>query len=244
MSSFPQIFAHRGARAVAPENTLAAFSKAFEIGADGIELDVMCSADRVLVVTHDYEVSRLSNGSGFIGRMTWPQIETLDFGSKFDQRFAGEKAPTLEQVTELLPPGVHLNIEIKNDQIRSHGEELLVARLIQSRQLFDRVLVSSFNPFVLRRLRKIDPRISIGWLYEARPPIYLRPKPVSTFLRPQALHPEFTVVTPELVNAAHRRGFLVNVWTVNEIQDMQRMIDCGVDAIITDYPDRALALKG
>lgn len=243
MDRFPRIWAHRGARIEAPENTLPAFRRAFELGADGIELDIMACADGRLVVTHDEEVSRLSDGKGFVAEMTFETVKTLDFGIRFGPEFAGVRAPGLDEVLDELPAGGHVNIEIKNNKLASRGEEAKVAALVRKHDLHGRVIVSSFNPFALRRLRKIDPDIPVGWLFEAASPLYLRPKPVGTMLRPDAMHPEFTALTEEDVRVAHQRGRHVNVWTVNQPIDMLRMIDWGVDGIITDYPDRLVRIR-
>ncbi len=240
---FPKIWAHRGARSQAPENTLAAFRRAFELGADGVELDVMCCGTGELVVFHDYEVSRLTTGKGKTGELSLQVLKSLDVGSHFSPQFAGEPPPTLPEVLDALPPTASINIEIKNEAIRSAGEEQIVVKLIRQYHLLDRAIVSSFNPFVLRRVRKLDPHIRIGYLHEAHPRLYLRPKAVSTWLRPNAVHPEFTVVTSEMIRRAHQRGVAVHAWTVNEVEVMRRLIEWGVDALITDFPERALKLK-
>lgn len=243
MARFPKVWAHRGARAEAPENTLPAFLRACELGADGIELDVMACATGELVVTHDFEVSRLSDGTGRVADLTLSDIKRLDFSNVFAGKFSGVSAPTLDEVVRAVPARILLNIEVKNERVKGGGEEIPLVRLIHEFDLVGRTIVSSFNPFVLRRIRTLDPRIRIGWLYENHPPFYLHPKPVQALLRPDAVHPEFTAVTEETVELAHRRGFAVNVWTVNEDADMRRLIAWGVDGIITDRPDRLLALK-
>ncbi len=243
MAHFPTVWAHRGARAEAPENTLPAFLRACEVGAEGIELDVMACATGELVVTHDFEVSRLSNGHGRVVDLPLADIKRLDFGRSFDPAFTGVTAPTLEEVVRAIPSHILFNIEVKNERFRSGGEEIPLVRLIHQFDLVDRTIVSSFNPFVLRRIRKLDARIKIGWLYEIQPPFYLHPKPVQALLRPDAVHPEFTAVTKGMVEVAHRRGFRVNVWTVNEEADLRRMVEWGVDGIITDHPARLVALK-
>lgn len=240
---FPRIIAHRGARGHAPENTHAAFNLAYRMGADGIELDVQCCASGEVVVIHDETVDRTSDGTGAVAALPLSRLREFDFGGFRGPAFVGERIPTLAEVIESLPARAVINIEIKNKGTRTNGEEAGVADLLRRADLYDRAIVSSFNPFVLRRMRRIDPRVPIAYLYEAKSPLFLRPLPVRTLLRPQALHPDFRVVTRRMVLAAHRRGYAVNTWTVNDPADLARMIACGVDSIITDYPDRLVAIR-
>lgn len=240
---FPSVIAHRGARGHAPENTHAAFELAYEMGANGIELDVQACASGEIVVIHDETIDRTSNGHGMVADLTLAELRTFDFGCFFGEAYAGQCIPTLEEVIDRLPARVSINIEIKNRGTKTRGEEIGVAELIRRADIYDRVIVSSFNPFVLRRMRRLDPRIPIAYLYEAKPPLFLRPLPVRTLLKPQALHPNHAVVTRKMVSAAHRRGYAVNVWTVNAVADMERLVACGVDSIITDFPDRLIALR-
>jgi glycerophosphoryl diester phosphodiesterase len=242
-TSFPRIIAHRGARGHAPENTHAAFNLAYRMGAEGIELDVQCCATGEVVVIHDETVDRTSNGTGVVSELSLSQLKEMDFGQFYSPTFAGERIPTLAEVIDALPAQAVINIEIKNKGTKTNGEEAGVAALVRRSDLYDRVIVSSFNPFVLRRMRRTDPRVPIAYLYEAKSPLFLRPLPVRTLLRPNALHPDFQLVTRQMVRAAHRRGYAVNTWTVNEPADLARMIACGVDSIITDYPDRLAALR-
>ena len=231
-------FAHRGARRAAPENTLAAFAKALELGADGIELDTSFSKDGVLVVCHNPEVDETSNGSGRIHDFPLSALRELDFGGWFDPAFAGEKIPTLDEVFDLVGSRLLVNIEMKTVSLRSDGLEAAVAALIARRNLYDQVIVSSFNPFALRRLRRLDPRIETGLLYSTDLPIYLRRAWLLPWVKPRALHPEHVMVDAGTMAWAQRGGYDVNVWTVNEEADMQRLLDLGVNSIITDVPDR------
>ncbi len=241
--SFPRIIAHRGARGHAPENTHAAFNLAYRMGADGIELDVQCCASGEVVVIHDDTVDRTSDGTGAVATLSLSRLREFDFGRFYGPTFAGERIPTLLEVIEGLPARAIINVEIKNKGTKTNGEEIGVADLVRRMDLYGRVLVSSFNPFVLRRMRRVDRRVPIAYLYEAKSPLFLRPLPVRTLLHPQALHPDFRVVTRRMVLAAHRRGYEVNTWTVNDPADLARMVACGVDSIITDYPDRLVALR-
>ena len=163
--------AHRGASSAAPPNTLAAFEKAVELGADGIEFDVHLSADGVPVVIHDFTVDGTTDGSGRVAEMTLAQLEQLDAGSSFDPAFAGERIPTLVQVLETCGNRLLLNIELKDLSLRDSGLERAVIAQVEQRGLGNRVILSSFNPFSLRRAKKIAPRIPVGLLYAPNLPL-------------------------------------------------------------------------
>jgi glycerophosphoryl diester phosphodiesterase len=242
-SAFPLILAHRGACAVAPENTRAAFQTAYRLGADGVELDVMRCATGEIVVHHDETVARLSNGTGRVADLSLAQLRALDFGVRFSPKFAGESIPTLDEVLDDLPPAAFVNIEIKNKTLHGHGEAEQVSALIRRRNLYDRCVVSSFNPLVLWRVRRCDARVSVGYLYEPDAPPHLRPIPISLALRPTALHPHFSVVSEDLVAFARRQGLQLNVWTADEPDELRRLAGLGVNAVITNHPDRLVALR-
>ncbi|OYT71523.1 MAG: glycerophosphodiester phosphodiesterase [Chloracidobacterium sp. CP2_5A] len=242
--SRPAIFGHRGAAGTAPENTHAAFRQAFADGADGIELDARCCASGEAVVIHDETINRSSNGAGRVDALSLAALRAFDFGGWRGSEFAGERIPTLEEVFDRLPAGKLINVEIKSNHLRSHGEEPAVARLIARFGLHDRCLVSSFNPLALWRIERRDPRIALACLYQPQSPWYLRRLPTSRLLRLAALHPHHALVTPARVAAAHRRGLRVITWTVNDEPDFRRVVACGVDGIVTDYPARLLAWLG
>lgn len=232
--------AHRGASAEAPPNTLAAFRRAMELGADGVELDVRLSADGVPVVIHDATVDRTTDGTGRVADLSLAALKELDAGSWFDPVFAGERIPTLEEVFEAIGATGLINVELKALPGEERGLEPAVVTLVRQHNLTDRVLFSSFNPFTLRRTRRLAPDIPLGFLYDAshlsrmaRAAAALMPR-----LRPEALHPNWHLVSRALVDRAHRRGRKVIAWTVNDPRHMRRLVGLGVDGIITDYPDR------
>jgi len=229
--------AHRGASAAAPPNTLAAFEKAVELGADGIEFDVHLSADGVLVVIHDFNVDDTTDGSGRVAEMTLAQLKQLDAGSRFDPAFAGERIPTLEEVLETVGSRLLLNIELKCFSLRDNGLERAVITQVRRHNLDNRVLLSSFNPLSLRRAKKIAPRIPVGLLYAPWLPLPLRRAWLAPLVPHEARHPEHTLVDAHYMAWARRRGYRVNAWTVNDPNEMRRLIDLGVDGIITPVPD-------
>ncbi len=228
---------HRGASGAAPENTIAAFIAAAEQGAHVVELDVMLSGDGEVVVIHDYTLDRTTDGSGLVKEHSLAELKRLDAGSWFSADFAGEKIPTLQEVIDALDPAMLLNIEIKSESPATDGLEKAVVDVIARNNLYGRVLVSSFNPISLLRVKLADRRIPVGLLYMADLPVYLSQGWFIPILLPEALHPSYDLVDEAYMEWAHRKGFKVNVWTVDEAADMERMIDLGVDGIITNRPE-------
>ena len=221
----PKIIAHRGASGHAPENTLAAFQLALDQKADGIELDVMLSADKQVVVIHDETVDRTTNGSGRVRDLTLAQLQKLDAGEE-------EIVPTLEEVLDRFGGKYLINIELKNYTTVFDDLPVRVAQTVKSFDLMDTVFFSSFNPFNLPRLRKRLPDAKLGLLTlpeQARSWVW-------KLVRYDALHPYFDDVDEELVATNHARMKKVHVWTVDEPEDILRMAKLGVDSIITNFP--------
>lgn len=233
----PLNLAHRGARRQAPENTIPAFVRAMELGADGIELDVHLSADGELVIVHDFTLEKTTSGRGRVDAQPLAALRALDAGSHFGPAWAGTPIPTLGEVFDALPVHAYVNIELKYDRALSNGLEQAAATFIQARALHERVIVSSFNPLVLARLRRLDPTIPLGLLYAPDMPPGLRHGEFARWLDVAALHPHWSQIRPATIAAAHAAGRQVNTWTVNEPEVMQRLIARGADAIITDVPD-------
>lgn len=229
--------AHRGASAVAPANTMAAFERAIDLGAHAIEFDVHLSANRIPVVIHDASVDATTDGSGLVGEMTLAQLKELDAGSYFDTAFAGERIPTLEEVLEAVGHRILLNVELKSLSLRDDGLESAVIPLVHRHGLNERVLFSSFNPFSLRRAKKLAPDIAVGLLYSPNLPLPLRRAWLAPLFPHEARHPEHTMVDARYMAWAQRRGLRVNVWTVDDPDEMRRLIDLGVHGIITNVPD-------
>lgn len=238
----PLNLGHRGARGLAPENTLAGMAAGMAAGADGVEFDVQCTADGHLVVFHDDDLRRICNVSGRIVTSTLAQLRELDAGRHFGPQFAGELIPTLDEVLETLPASAFVNIEAKRFRFRSDGLEAGIAEAFQRHGLAGRCIVSSFNPVLLWWLGRIDHTIPLGLLYAPDEPAGLNRGWPRHLLRLAALHPYQGQVTPKLVQQARRRGQQINTWTVNEPAEMRRLIDLGVDGIITDRPDLLSAL--
>lgn len=230
-------FAHRGASYDAPENTLAAFRLALEMGADGVELDVQASRDGEAVVIHDFTVDATTDGQGAVKNKTLIELKELDAGSWFDARFASERIPTLEEVMVEVGHQLLLNIELKARGFGSAGLVAEVVRLIEDHNLVHRVIVSSFNPLALRRVKRLNPRINTGLLYFFDLPGHLARSLLIFLGHPDALHPEKGLINREYVAWAKDRGYRVNTWTVDDPAEMERLIALGVDGIITNRPD-------
>lgn len=227
--------AHRGASGHAPENTMAAFHAAEKMGADGFEFDVLLSSDGVPVVIHDETLGRTTNGTGFVHQHTYAELQGLDAGSWFGASFAGEKIPRLEDVLREFGARMFLNIELKNSYLSYPGLEEKVIALIRRYGVEKNCLVSSFDHESMERFHTLAPDIPTGLLYDC---ILIQAPQYAKHVGASALHPYFRCISKKQVEAAHENGLQVNVWTVNEPADMHWMLTTGVDAIITNYPDR------
>ncbi len=235
--SHPLNLGHRGAPKAAPENTLASFQKARELGADGVELDVTLCADGEVVVIHDDDADRTTDGHGRVEAMTLAQVKALDAGVKFGPAFAGECVPTLREVAEWAGDDMLLNIELKGLNLQANGLEEKVVAIIREFGLEGRVILSSFNPFALLRAKRIAPDLPTGLLYAGDLPIFLRRAWLRPLVRPDALHPRYTMVNDAYLGWARSKGYHVNVWTVDQPLDLERLIEQKVDVIITNRPD-------
>ncbi len=239
-----QIFAHRGARCAAPENTIPAFQKALDMGVDGIELDVHLSADGELVVIHDFTVDKTTSGHGRVETFTTAQLAALDAGSHFSPDYAGVGVPTLAQALDLIGDRCIVNIEIKSMDPEGGNQVVPVAAVIRDRNLYDQVIVSSFNPISLIAMRYTDPRVALGLLYQRPLPAYLRVAWMTDVIAPQAIHPEYRLVDAETIAWGRAHGCQVNTWTVNDVADAGRLAALGVDVLMTDVPDELIAALG
>lgn len=232
-------FAHRGARRQAPENTLPAFKRAAELGADGIELDVRLSLDGIPVVIHDGWVDKTTDGAGPVGRKSLAELRRLDAGAWFSPQFVGTHIPTLDDVLAEVGQRLLINIELKHS---GHGGRLAeeVVGGVRRAGMSHRVMFSSFNLLILRRARQLAPEIPVGYLYVSSSSFpTARGWLARVMLGPRvAHHPHFTSVNERYMTWARKHKLRVNVWTVNEVDDIQRMAALGVDMIMSDYPDR------
>jgi glycerophosphoryl diester phosphodiesterase len=231
--------AHRGASGHAPENTLAAFKKAVALGAAFIETDLQLSRDARLVAIHDSTVNRTTNGQGAVHDLTLADLRKLDAGSWFGSEFAGERIPTLEEILEFAKKNdAVFYLELKQ-QGSWGGEHALIGALRESGEIA-RVVVISFDATVIANLRKIEPTLMTGLLYDRQidGPIE---KAVEIGARQLAVRGD--LVTPALLNEAKKKDLQVVCWTVNHPAHMRLLIAVGVDGIMSDYPDRLVAAQ-
>ncbi len=230
-----KIWAHRGASAYAPENTLPAFEKAIELGADGIELDVRLSRDGEVMVAHDDTIDRCSNGTGKVRKMTCEQLRSYDYSYTFPE-FHGVTMPTLREAFQLIAPtNLTVNVELKTGIFSDTGLERKCVALAEEFGMTNRILYSSFHFSRLKKLHLIDREIPAALLYEGWKSLVIRHLDHRSWM---ALHPEFEdMYRKNAVDKIHRAGQRVHVWTVNEPEDVRRLAALGVDAIITNKPD-------
>jgi glycerophosphoryl diester phosphodiesterase len=237
----PVIFGHRGAKNYAPENTLAAFNAALELGADGIELDTQLTLDGHVVVYHDKIVDRTTNGHGKIAELKLAHLRELDAGSHYSDKFRGEKIPTLDEVFETVGKRAYINIELKNFSTPFDHLVDKVCDAVRRHDMQKNVIFSSFLPWDLKKTALTLPEVPRGLLtIKGRWGVWARSFGFD-FGNYDALHPNLADVTAQQVQRVHRLKRRINVWTVNEQEDIQRMIGWGVDGIITDDP--ALAVR-
>jgi len=219
------VIAHRGASAAAPENTLAAFRLAADLGADGVELDVRRTVDGQLVVIHDASVDRTTNGTGRVAALTLDQVRRFDAGRKFGPPFRGERIPLLSQVFEVLGGRLLVDVEVK-----AAGVEAALLDLIRKTQMVDSVLISSFDAQVVAHVRDLAPEMPAGLLQSAADPY------VAVSVRATAYLPEVTALTADVVASCRSHGLRVITWTVRTEEEARQALRVGVDGIIADDP--------
>lgn len=231
-----KILGHRGAMGLAPENTLPSFRKAIEASADGVEFDVQLSADGVPVVIHDEKVDRTTDGRGKVNELSVRELEKLDAGRFFSDKFVETRLPLLKEVLEVIQGMDIINLELKNGNVRYEGMEEKVIEMTREFGVFDKTVFSSFNHYSLKKLKEIEPAARTGVLYMAG--IY-QPWEYARKLGAEAIHPYYAAVVPDIVEECHKQEMAVNVFGVNESETIRKLLMMGVDAIITDYPGRA-----
>lgn len=236
----PLVWAHRGASGYAPENTLPAFKLAAEMGADGVELDVQLTKDGVIIVCHDERIDRTSNGAGFIRDYTLKELKEFDFCNG-NIAYEGTRIPTMEEVFDLLEPtGLTINIELKTGVYFYPGIEEQILELTKRKGWLDRVIFSSFNHYSIMKIKELEPAALTGFLYADGTlgmPGYAAENEVN------ALHPAlYNLQYPDYMEDCNMFDIDVNVWTVNSEADLIKCRDYGVNAVITNYPEKAVKL--
>ena len=229
--------AHRGASGTFPENTLSAFRAAIEAGADMCELDVQLTREGAVVVIHDETVERTTDGKGEVAELTLEELKRLDAGAKYKGgSFKGERIPTLDEVFAVTGGKCGLNIELK-----AGGLEHQVAQIMQAHNALGDSIVSSFDWDYLKKIQQLHFDIRVGLLAEEKPVDLMMN---AAAMRAHAINPRWDMVTSDLCKAAHERGLKVYTWTVDADARMRALIECGVDGIMTNYPERLRRVLG
>jgi glycerophosphoryl diester phosphodiesterase len=230
------VIAHRGASGHAPENTMAAFRRALEMGAKAIEFDVHQTLDHELVIAHDDDLKRCGRDKRLMKNLHWEdEGEKIDVGAWFDERFKGERLPRLEDLFDLVPPSVELHLEIKHGSAVYPGIEERVVDFIHHRGALMRTLVSSFDHAALYSIRSLDEKVRLGYLLglTTLKTAFKEMKELSA----ESLNLSIRQTTARVVKSAHDRNYKVHVYTVNAPADRDRLAKLGVDGIFCNYPE-------
>ncbi len=239
-----RVIAHRGCSGSAPENTLAAFRAAAQVGADMVELDVQPSRDGAVMVFHDEALDRTTDGRGPLAARTLAELRALDAGSWFDARFAGERIPTLAEALAALGPTLPVNVEVKPEAVDDRVEGGFVARVVDELRaagFVERTLLSSFDSRALAQARALEPGLRRSQLYDASAHAGVPPAELLGRHGARTLSLAARQVRPGVVADVHAAGGLVLVYTVNELAAARRLAGRGVDGVFTDHPERLLA---
>ncbi|WP_096187110.1 glycerophosphodiester phosphodiesterase [Evansella halocellulosilytica] len=235
------IFGHRGSSGRHPENTMDSFEAALQEGADGLEIDVQLSEDDVPVVIHDETVDRTTNGTGWVKDFTFDELQKLDAGSWFSSTFSGAMIPSLEELFRwLVNTPLLLNIEIKSGLVRYPNIEKIVLDLIEKYDLNERVIISSFNHYSLAKVHKLNNEIETAILFMEG--LY-EPWNYAKTVGAQSLHCYYPVAAPELIRGAAQANMPIRPFTVNEASHLHALMSRGCDAVITDYPKKAVDVR-
>lgn len=233
------IIAHRGYSGKFPENTMSAFRGAVAAGADMIELDVTLTRDNIAVVVHDETLDRTTTGQGKVADFYWSQIRDLDAGSWLSPEFSGERIPLLEEAVRLVASNkkIELNIEIKPEalgRIGCNSVENRVMDLVFHYQIQDRVVISSFEPEFIMRIRKSDRDIRLSYLIEKK---CMDWEGFCKRYNCCSINPDEKLVDEKLVRSAHDIGLKVIPYTVNDRSRMAELAALGVDGMFTNFPE-------
>ncbi len=235
------IWAHRGASGYAPENTLEAFALADKMNADGIELDVQLTKDGQLVVCHDEKIDRTSNGQGLVKDHTLAELKDLIFNNH-NEAYPDCKIPTLEEVLQLVKPTkMVINIELKTGEYEYDGIEEKTVELVRKYKMQDRIIYSSFNHYSIKKILEIEPTADCGLLHTD---CIVDIADYACRLGAKNLHPDkYFLDHKNYYSDAVAHNLKINAWTVNDEKDIIKDLNFKINAIITNYPDRAIDLR-
>ncbi len=219
---------HRGAKGYVAENTIESIQKALDFGVDGIEIDVHLCASGELVVFHDFTLDRMTNGTGEVSKLSLSELKELKVANEF-------QIATLEEVLNLIDKKYLLNIELKGKNTASKSVEIIQYYVQNKCWNYNNFIVSSFQHHELEAVFNLDKNIPLGVLTKANIDDAIEFAKVISAI---AIHPNAAIVTKTNVQKAQNLGYKVNVWTVNDVDEIKRMKRYNVDAIISDFPDR------
>ena len=236
-----KIFAHRGASAYAPENTVEAFALAMEQGADGIELDVQMTKDGQVVVIHDETIDRVSDGTGAVRDYTLEELKKFHFSNHMEN-YENAVIPTLKEVLDLIKSSnMLLNIELKTGIYWYPNLEEKTMELVKEAGMEDRVIYSSFNHYSIKKILELNPHTECAFLYSD---VILNVDKYAKNAGVCGLHPAvYHLKMAEFLKEYQESGLKVRVWTVNKKEDMEKFIKADLEAVITNYPDKALEIR-
>jgi glycerophosphoryl diester phosphodiesterase len=239
----PLVCAHRGRSGLLPENTMPAFEAAVALGADFIELDVRCTSDGEIVCIHDDTVDRTTSGAGKVAEMTLQQIQALDAGTWKGAEFAGTRIPTLREVLLHIAPRMAIHIEIKQ---RATAKQIL--ELVRETDTLRRVAFISFSADELRAAKTAEPATACGLIVSGLSEQGTRGEQalIASALECGAnfISCGRRAITPSLVRECHLAGLSLMAWTMDSVEELQRAIDVGADALVSNFPEIALQILG
>jgi len=241
--NFPRLIAHRGCSTKAPENTLPAFKKAAELGVPGIELDAQMCGTGEIVVFHDFTLERIGGINKTVSETPLDSLREVDAGSWFSPEYKGEKIPLLSQVFEYLGDSVFYDIEIKHRLKKTREIENKIIKLIYHFSLENRCCISSFNPFSLRAVNKLDSAINTALIYAVHPevPVYLRRGQGALMTRARILKPHILLATPgSFFFRSKLFRYSIVPWTVNDESECKKLFALGAAGVISDKAEEFL----
>lgn len=237
-----KIIAHRGFSGVYPENTMLAFRKAIEIGADGIELDVHLSKDGQVMIIHDEALKRTTGLDGVVSDYTRAELEKISAGKTKNDEFGFTPIPSLEEYLAFMAEHRDkiTNIELKTAPVYYPEIEEKTLELVRKFDLEKNIIYSSFNWLSIERMQRLGTISETGLLFSGMK-LYNQAHIIKA-LGINYFHPDFNDLTDEIVKSYLDNKVGLNVWTVNEIEDMKVCLSWNIDGLITNFPDRAISI--
>lgn len=234
-SKYPLIFAHRGANSFAPENSLAAFDKAKKLGCQGVELDVRTCASGEIVVFHDRLISRMTGEKGKIHTLSFSRLRNLKL---LHPRLLNERIPLLQEVLDLVGKELLINIDIKKSTFSKNRIEEKILKILTDKKFEENIIISSFNPFVLKKIATLNPKLHTGFIFRSRSNMMLlNGHPV------KSLHVRHSILNNRYLQNLLHRSQQVFAWTVDDVESMMKLINMKIDGIITNRPELLLELQ-